>query len=148
MIKEKNNESDESSFFKKLRKIFYWTFQSILVLFLITLFLKEIYPNLISSVMSVAWLLFLIIVFGLLALLFPVKNIENFEIQATRKEYILIVLLETAVGYIIFMKLREAGFLSTLIGYFFSIIAGIAIVLIIFLLVIRWLIKKFAKKSF
>jgi MFS family permease len=133
----------EKSFLDYLRKIFSSAFLVVLVIFLVTLLIGEIFPNLLNSLVNcstdlcgeeiLAWMLFLIIVLGILNIIFPTRYFVGVEKQVVRKDFVLIVLLGTLIGFNVFLRLKETGW----IGYLIGLIAGLAVISVLILVLIK-----------
>jgi len=144
-ILEENIEEEkkEKSFFDYLRKIFSNAFLIVMVLFLVTLLIRELFPDFLNTLVNcstelcgeeiLAWMLFLIIVLGILNLIFPTRYFVNVEKEVVRKDFVLIVLLGTLIGFNVFLRLEETGWL----GYLISLIAGLAVISISILVLIK-----------
>ena len=113
-----------------LKYIFSYVFQALLFLFLLTLLVREFYPELINSKININWFMIIVIVFGALSILFPVNQQVPEKKQTTWKEHLLVIILGIAGAFIIFLKLKALGWLS----YVISILGGMIIILLSWLL--------------
>ena len=112
-----------------LKYVFSYVLQILLILFLITLLVKEFYPTFVDSMINTNWFMLIVIVFGALSILFPVKREKRKE-EFGWKDKVLTIGLGILGAAIIFLKLRELGW----IGYVISIIGGLIIILLIWLI--------------
>ncbi len=121
----------EKLIFEHAKHIFSFVFQTLLFLFLITLLLKEFYPNQVSAYMNINWFMVVVIIFGALSILFPVPNNHpHIEKQSNAKDLILIIFLGILGAIIIFLKIKTLGW----IGYVISILGGLIIILLSWLI--------------
>ncbi len=122
-----NNQSNEF-----MKQVFNYTFQILLFLFLITLLIQQFYPIEIESRININWFMFSVIIIGALSILFPQKPEEEKEFKKlTKKDLVLIMGMGILGGIIIFLKLKELGW----IGYLISILGGSIVVLLSWLLI-------------
>ena len=106
------------------RKGISFIFQFLLVAFLLVLLLKEF----IEVSLNINYLLISVIFFGILNVFFPAEIIQR-PTEMTKKDYYLITLLGIIGTVLIFIKTRQLG----LISYLISLIAGVLIVTLSFL---------------
>lgn len=106
------------------RKGISFIFQFLLVAFLLILLLKEF----IEVSLNINYLLISVIFFGILNVFFPAENTPK-STEINKKDYYLIVLLGIIGTILIFIKTKQLG----LISYLISLIAGILIITLSFL---------------
>ncbi len=99
-------------------------FQVLLVTYLVLLLVEELWSGTVSNYLNLNYMLVIVIVLGILDVFSEQQRVENKE--ATKKDYIFILLLAIAGFFIIKVKTAQLGWLSWLI----SIIAGILIFLL------------------
>lgn len=102
-------------------------FQTLLVLYLILLLIEQVWQYSVSAYLNLNYLLIIVIIAGILSVF--TKQEKRKKEPITRKDYVYIIILSITGFIIIFMKTRELGWLS----YVISIIAGILIFLLSFL---------------
>lgn len=110
--------------------IFSYVFQALLFIFLITLLLQQFYPESIKSYININWFMIIVIIFGALTILFPPKLAIKKEKPITIKDYVFIIILGILGGIIIFLKINNLGW----IGYVISILGGLIIILLSWLI--------------
>lgn len=120
-----NLTDKEEKFVEHLRPIFSYVFQTLLVLFLVTLLLREFYPEFINTRISVNWFMFVVILFGVLSILIPVKE-RRLEKGFVKKDWYLIFGLGVLGMVLLMLKLGSLGW----IGYVISVLGGAIIVLL------------------
>jgi hypothetical protein len=125
-----NLSQKEDYILEHFRQIFSYVFQILLVLFLLALLIKEFYPNTIDSLININWFMFAVIIIGAISILFPPKYKKHHERSITRKDKIGIIILGILGAGIIYLKLRDLGWISYMI-------AGLGGIIII---VLSWLI--------
>ena len=124
-----NLSYEERRVWEHAKYIFSYVFQTLLILFLIVLLVKEFYPSFIDTRINVSWFMLIVIVFGALSILFPVEKTERKE-EFNLRDKLLIIGLGVLGAAIIFLKLKELGW----IGYVISILGGLIIALLSWLL--------------
>ncbi len=115
------------------REIFNDVFKVLLFVFLITLLVREFYPTFINSRININWFMFVVIVFGAISILFPPKYKEEKRREQKKLRLIDIIFIVAGGilgGVIIFLKLRDLGW----IGYVISALGALIII------ILSWLI--------
>ncbi|MFA5173555.1 MAG: hypothetical protein WC438_00050 [Candidatus Pacearchaeota archaeon] len=123
----------EEYILEHLRHIFSYVFQTLLILFLVTLLTREFYPDFIDSLININWFMLAVIIIGAISILFPPKQREfSFDLQRnpTKKDLYLIIFLGILGAVIIFLKLKTLGWIS----YLISMLGGIIIILLSWLI--------------
>ena len=137
---EKNKQQlTESNLLNSLARTFSIIFKILVILFLFFILFEGLYKTIINPEIILTFNLMLIIIFGFLNIVFPTKLTKKIEKQLIQKDFLLIVLLGTLIGFMVFLRLKGAGW----IAYFIALIAGLAIIAIITLVIIKWINKKF-----
>ncbi len=114
-----------------IKQVLNYTFQILLFLFLITLLIQQFYPFEVESRININWFMFAVIIVGALSILFPIKSGEEKGFKKpTWKNLVLIIGLGILGTIIIFLKLKELGW----IAYLISILGGLIIILLSWLL--------------
>ena len=101
-------------------------FQTVLITYLMLLLLEQLFPGFVSVYLNLNYLLALVILIGIIDV-FSEHEIK--EAKATKKDYFFIIALGILGSLIIFYKTKSLGFIS----YMISIIAGVLIILLSFL---------------
>jgi len=115
-----------------IKQLFNYTFQILLLLFLITLLIQQFYPIEVESRININWFMFAVIIIGAISILFPSKPEEKREFKKpTWKDLTLIIGMGILGAIIILLKLKELGW----IGYLISILGGFIIILLSWLLI-------------
>lgn len=109
-----------------VKHIFHTTFQILLFLFLITLLLREFYPNVVDSLININWFMFAVIIVGAISIIFPPKLKKQKEKPINWKDKVFIIILGILGAVIIFLKLKDLGW----IGYAIAILGGLIIILL------------------
>lgn len=127
-----NLTQKEKYVFEHFRQIFSYVFQTLLFLFLIALLIKEFYPDFVNSRININWFMLAVIIFGALSILFPPKHKkqEEQEKEVTWKDKVMIIALGILGAIIIFLKLRNLGW----IGYVIAGLGGLIIILLSWLI--------------
>ena len=107
---------------ENIKIIFNDVFQFLLIAYLALLLINEFKK---ITFMNLNYLMIIVILFGILAILFPIK-IKKEEFRIKRKHKLFILLLGIAGAIIIYIKIKELGWIS----YLISGIAGILIILL------------------
>jgi hypothetical protein len=110
---------------RELRYISGSVFQGILIIFLLTLLVREFYPDYVDHYISITYFMIVVIVLGAVAILTQ-REIEPVYKEPTLFEKILPIPLGIIGAVLVFLKLKEIGWIAYLI-------AGLAGLLIIFL---------------
>lgn len=110
------------------KEIINQVFHVFLVTYLLLLLLEEVFTGIVLDYLNLNYLLIIVLIAGVLTVLFPTKEKKRKE-KATGKDYLYTIFLGIAGTVIIFIKTKELGWLS----YLISIIAGILIILLSFL---------------
>ena len=98
-------------------------FQYLLIFYLGMLLIREFKSNFLS-ILNLNYILIIVIVFGIITVL-TYKPVKKEEI-VTKNDYYLIFFLGVLGAILIYMKIKDLGYLA----YLISIIAGILIVLL------------------
>lgn len=115
-----------------IKQISSYTFQILLFLFLLTLLIQQFCPIEVGSRININWFMFAVIIVGAISILFPPKSEEKKEFKKpTLKDLVLIIGMGILGAIIIFLKLKELGW----IGYLISILGGAIIILLSWLLI-------------
>ena len=127
-----NLNEKEREIWQHAKHIFSFVFQTLLVLFLLTLLLREFYPNTVNAYLNINWFMIVVIVFGALSIIFPPsKNQEMIDMgEPTWKDKALIISLGILGAVIIFLKIETLGW----IGYVIAILGGLIIILLSWLI--------------
>lgn len=104
---------------------FNYVFQILLILFLLTLLVQQFYPDFVNSKININWFMIVVIVFGALSIIFPVTHKKE-DKPATKKDLFLVISLGILGAIIIFLKLRNLGWIS----YVISALGGLIIILL------------------
>jgi len=115
---------------KLIRQIFNYSFQIMLFLFLLILLLKEFFPTDVSLMININWFMIAVIVLGISSILFPLKGIRQIKKPSSWRDYLLILFLGILGALLIFLKLNNLGRIS----YFISILGGLIIILLSWIL--------------
>jgi|SRR3989344_5114177 len=108
------------------KHVFSFVFQTLLVIFLLTLLIKEFYPDKVNAYLNINWFMIVVIVFGALSIIFPAKNEEiREEKEPTWKDKVLIIALAVLGGIIIYLKLRNLGWIGIVIPILGALIIGL-----------------------
>lgn len=110
--------------FETVKQVLNYSFQIILFLFLITLLIQQFYPFEVNSTININWFMFAVIIIGALSILFPTQKEGDKFHKITWKDYIFVITLGILGGLIIFIKLKDLGWLSGVI----SILGGLTII--------------------
>ena len=105
-----------------LKLSFNQVFQFLLISYLLLLLINEFKK---ITFINLNYLMIAVIIFGILTILFPVK-IKQDKTKIKRKHILFIILLGIIGAIIIYLKIKELGWLS----YLISGIAGILIILL------------------
>ncbi len=108
------------------RFVINYVFQTLLILFLLTLIIQQFYPDFIASRININWFMAIVIIFGAISILFPPESAIEAKKPASIKDLIFIVILGIIGGIIIFLKLKNTGWIS----YIISILGGLVIILL------------------
>jgi len=109
---------------EKTGEVISYSFQSLLVTYLILLLIEQIWTGFVSTYLNLNYLLIVVIILGILDVFSEHKPIK--KEKPTKKDYIFISLLGILGFIIIKYKTSELGWLSWVI----SVIAGLLIVLL------------------
>ncbi len=110
---------------RESRHIISSVFQWILIIFLVTLLIREFYPDYINHYISITYFMIIVIVLGVLTILIQ-REREQTHREPTKFEKILPIPLGILGAILVFLKLKEIGWIAYLI-------AGLAGLLIIYL---------------
>lgn len=105
-----------------LKLSFNYVFQFLLISYLVLLLINE-FKKIIF--LNLNYLMIAVMLFGILTILFPAK-IKKEKLKIKRKHVLYIILLGVIGAIIIYIKIKELGWLS----YLISAIAGILIILL------------------
>jgi len=98
-------------------------FQYILILFLLTLLIREFYPDYVNHYININYFMVIVVFFGAITVLTteekPVK-----KQPVRKKDYVLVVFMGILGAIIIYLRLRELGWIS----YLISILGGFLII--------------------
>ncbi len=124
--------SKEKYLIEHVKVILSYVFQTLLVLFLVTLLVREFKPTLIDSLINTNWFMIVVIFFGVLSILFSPSYHEPKETKqgVTSKDIILIFALGVIGGIVLFLKLRHLG----LIGNVITILGELIIIMLSWLI--------------
>ena len=120
----------ETVLWEYVKHIFSFVFQSLLLLFLVVLLLREFFPEIVNAYININWFMVVVIVFGALSILFPVNKAEEIRSEPTWKDKLLVIVLGVIGTLIIFLKIRTLGW----IGYVIAILGGAIIILLSWLI--------------
>jgi hypothetical protein len=124
-----NLSHKEEIFAEYVKYIFSYVFQALLFVFLITLLLQQFYPNQVKSYVNINWFMIIVIIFGAVSIIFPPQPVIKKEKPANWKHFSFIGLLGILGGIIIFLKIKNLGW----IGYVISILGGLIIIFLSYL---------------
>lgn len=112
--------------FEHGKYIINYVFQALLIIFLFTLLVQQFYSDFIKSLFNINWFMIIVIVFGAISILFPPETETNSKKPINWKDIIFILILGILGGIIIFLKLKNIGWIS----YVISILGGLIIILL------------------
>ena len=117
----------EKAVWEHAKHVFSFVFQTLLVIFLLVLLVREFYPAKINSYININWFMIVVIVFGALSIIFPpAKTGEmNEEKDPTWKDKALIIVLALLGGVIIYLKLKNLGWIGIVIPILGALIIGL-----------------------
>lgn len=110
---------------REIRYISSGVFQWILIIFLLTLLIREFYPDYVDHYVSITYFMIIVIILGAVTILTQ-REIEPIYQEPTAFEKVLPIPLGIIGAVLVFLKLKEIGWISYLIS-------GLAGLLIIFL---------------
>jgi len=113
-----------------LKYIFSYVFQALLFLFLVTLLLQQFYSEKVKAYININWFMIAVIIIGAVSIIFPPKTILKKEKPASWRDFIFIIILGILGGIIIFLKIKNLGW----IGYVISALGGLIIILLSWLI--------------
>ena len=127
-----NLTEKERIFWEHAKHVFSFVFQTLLLVFLLVLLLREFYPDRVNAYININWFMIVVIVFGALSILFPPSREDEhgMEREPTSKDKTLVISLGILGAVIIFLKIRTLGW----IGYVISILGGLIIILLSWLI--------------
>ncbi len=105
-------------------------FQFLLFAFLLILLAKEFYPKIINSYVNINWFMIIVIILGAISIIFPPKKENKEEGKPKKSDFVLIIFLGVIGAILIYLKLRNLGWIS----YVISILGGFIIIILSWLL--------------
>lgn len=108
---------------REFRHIVSNVFQWILVIFLLTLLIREFYPDYINHYINITYFMIIVIVLGALAILTQ-REKEIIHKEPTKFEKIMPIPLGIIGAIIVFLKIKELGW----IAYLISVLSGLLII--------------------
>ena len=109
-----------------VKHILSYVFQILLFLFLLTLLAQQFYPDFINTRININWFMIAVIIFGAISILFPPKQSLKTEAPPDWRDFLLVIALGILGAVIIFLKLKNLGW----IGYLISVLGGLIIILL------------------
>lgn len=114
----------EERIIEHLKYIFSYVFQILLFFFLVALLLQQFYPDKVKSYININWFMLIVIIFGAISIIFPPQPQLKKEKQINWKDFTFIGALGILGGIIIFLKIKNLGWIS----YIISILGGLIII--------------------
>ncbi len=119
----------EKYILEHVKHILSLVFQTLLILFLAALLIRELKPDIINSLININWFMIAVIIVGGVSIIFPPQQIPKEE-KITKRDYILILGLGILGGVILFYKLNHLGW----IGYVITILGELIIIMLSWLI--------------
>jgi len=115
---------NQKMIFEHVKLVISYVFQTLLILFLLTLLIQQFYPDFITSRISIKWFMIIVIIIGAISILFPPEPVSEEKKPANVQDFIFIIVLGIIGSIIIFLKLKNIGWVS----YIISILGGLIII--------------------
>jgi len=97
-------------------------FQYILILFLLTLLIREFYPDYVNHYININYFVIIVIIFGVITIS-TIEEKPRKKQPVIKKDYFLAIFMGILGTVIIFLRLKEIGW----IAYLISILGGFLI---------------------